>query len=184
MQPEKPVDMSVETRISNAITPTRSLWFYTATATIPVILIVGVILFTRIRGTRLALLTALGAVASAVGLGRLLYELTLDVAGAPEYRLPIWSVFYLIVYVISFFTFVFFALHIESPGTHFSGFSKEGTRFAFVDALYTSMWYYLGAAPDASITVGTQRGRMLTVVEGLISMFINVVIITKFVNAF
>ena len=175
---------TVSTRISNAITPNRSLWFYTATATIPVILIVGVILLTNIRGTRLALLTILGAIASVVGLGRLLYELTLDVAGSPEYRLPIWSVFYLIVYVISFFTFVFFAMHLNAPETHFSGFSKDGTRFAFVDALYTSMWYYIGAAPDASITVGTQQGRMLTVVEGLISMFINVVIITKFVSTF
>lgn len=175
---------TVSARLEAALTPQRSLLFYTATATIPVILIVGVILLTRIRGTRLALLTALGAVASAVGLGRLLYELTLDVAGEPAYKLPIWSVFYLIVYVISFFTFVFFALHIESPGTHFGGFSREGARFAFVDALYTSMWYYIGSAPDGSITVGTQRARMLTVVEGLISMFINVVIITKFVSAF
>ena len=75
-------------------------------------------------------------------------------------------------------------MHLNAPETHFSGFSKDGTRFAFVDALYTSMWYYIGAAPDASITVGTQQGRMLTVVEGLISMFINVVIITKFVSTF
>jgi hypothetical protein len=175
---------AVSKRLENAVIPQRSLLFYTATATLPVILIVGVILLTNIRGTRLVILTILGAIASAVGLSRLLYELTLDVAGAPEYKLPIWSVFYLIVYVISFFTFVFFAMHLESPGYHFGGFSKEGARFAFVDALYTSMWYYIGSAPDSSITVGTQRARMLTVIEGLISMFINVVIITKFVSAF
>lgn len=175
---------AVSTKVKDAIVPQRSLWFYTATATVPVILIVGVILLTKIRGVRLALLTSLGAVASAIGLGRLLYELTLDVAGAPEYKLPIWSVFYLIVYVVSFFTFVFFAMHIDNPGVHFGGFSGEGTRFAFVDSLYTSMWYYIGSAPDGSIKVKTQRARMLTVVEGLISMFINVVIITKFVSAF
>jgi hypothetical protein len=175
---------AVSVRLQDAIVAQRSLWFYTATSTIPVILIVGVILLTKIRGVRLALLTMIGAIISVIGLSRLLYELTLDVAGSPEYKLPIWSVFYLIVYVVSFFTFVFFAMHLDNPGTHFGGFSGEGARFAFVDSLYTSMWYYIGSAPDGSIKVKTQRARMLTVVEGLVSMFINVVIITKFVSAF
>ena len=171
------------TKLNLALQPTRSLLFYTLTATLPLVLIVAVLLFTKLDGTSLVTLSLLGAVTGIVGFGRLLYETTLDIAGYPEYNLPIWSVFYLIVYLVSTFTFLIFAMHVGSPGYFFGGFGTNN-KVAFLDALYISLTDYIGQSPDSAFQLRTQSARFLTVGQGVLSMFLNVVIITKFVSAF
>jgi len=169
--------------LARAMQPTRSLLFYTVTATLPLVLISAVLLFTHIDGTALITLSLLGAVTGVVGFGRLLYETTLDIAGYPDYKLPIWSVLYLIVYLVSTFTFLFFAMHISSPGRFFGGFGTNNTE-AFLDAIYVSLCDYIGQSPDPSVGLKTQGTRFLAIGQGVLSMFLNVVIITKFVSAF
>jgi hypothetical protein len=169
--------------LAAAIVPTRSVLFYTLTATIPLIVITIVLLFFRLSRPTLRFLAILGCITGVIGLGRLLYELTLDVAGFPAYKLPIWSVFYLIIYLVSAFAFLFFALHIDAPDRYFAGFNTKNPKIAYLDALYLSLCDYIGTSPDG-IRMNTQTSRYLTVTQGLLSMFINVVIITKFVNVF
>lgn len=171
-------------RLSAAITPTRSMLFYTLTATLPILVITAVILFTRIRGTTLIAVSLIGSITSLIALGRILYDLILDIAGSPDYKMPIWAIFYMIVYVVTGFAYLYFAMHLAAPLKHFGGFNMTGARQSFLDALYSSLWYYIGAAPDAAVTINTQTARMLTVSQGVLSMFINVVIITKFVGTF
>jgi hypothetical protein len=171
------------TKFEQAYTATRSLLFYNLTATLPLIVIAGILLFTNIRGTSLVLLSVLGAITSAVGMGRLLYELTYDIVGDKTFRLPVWSVFYLIIYLISFFAFVIFAMTLRAPGYYFKGFSGSNAKIDFLDSLYMSLCGYIGLSPDG-LEARTQSSRFLTAGGGLISMFINVVIITKFVNTF
>lgn len=171
------------TKLTLAMQPTRSLLFYTLTATIPLVLISAVLLFTKVDGTSLVTLSLLGAVTGIVGFGRLMYETTLDIAGYPDYKLPIWSVFYLIVYLVSTFAFLFFALHVGSPGRFFGGFGTNN-KTAFLDSLYLSLSDYIGMTPDPSFTLNTQSARFLAVGQSALSMFLNVVIITKFVSSF
>jgi hypothetical protein len=173
-----------DTTFATALLPSRSLLFYTLTATLPIIAIATALLFLRLHPTALMFLSVVGAAVSAGALGRILIDLTLDIAGYPDYRLPVWAVFYLIVYVAVFFTFVYFAMHLSAPGLYFGGISEGNPRVAFVDALYMSLANYINAAPDPTVIVRTQSGRYLAVLQGYISMFINVVIITKFVNSF
>ena len=178
------MDNTARAKLAAAVTPTRSLLFYTLTATIPIVVITMVLLF--MKGTshkNLALLSILGAITGLVGLGRLLYELTLDIAGFPTRTLPIWSVFYLIVYLVSGFSFLFFGYHMASPGKYFGGF-ENGPKPAFLDSLYLSLCNYIGVSPFGDISVKNQGMRFATVIQGVVSMFINVVIITKFVNTF
>ena len=177
-----PETEAASAKLTLAMTPTRSLLFYTLTSTIPIIVISAVLLFTKVQGSALVTLSLLGALTSLVGFGRLMYETTLDIAGYPDYALPIWSVLYLIVYLVSGFTFVFFAMHVGNPGLFFSGFSSNA-KSAFLDALYLSLSDYIGMSPDASFGVKTQSARFLTVGQGVLSMFLNVVIITKFVSS-
>lgn len=173
-----------QAKLDAAVTPTRSLLFYTLTATIPIAVITLVLLFMKDMSRKnLALLSVLGAVTGLVGLGRLLYDLTRDVAGFPDSKLPVWSVFYLIVYLISGFSFLFFGYHMAAPGQYFAGF-EDGPKPAFLDSLYLSLCNYIGVAPFGSIGVKTQGMRFATVIQGVVSTFINVVIITKFVNTF
>jgi hypothetical protein len=171
-------------KLDAAVTPTRSLLFYTLTATIPIVVITSVLLFMRLSQENLQILASIAALTSLVGLTRLLYDMTLDVAGYPDYRLPIWSVFYLIIYLISGFAFLFFAMHLGSPGYYFGGLDIKNPKLAFLDVNYISLSNYINATPDASITFNTRAPRFMSVIQGMISMFINVVIITKFVNAF
>ena len=171
-----------ELKLTAAMQSTRSLLFYTLTATLPLVILSGVLLFTNIGGSTLITLSLLAAMTSIVGFGRLLYETTLDIAGYPEYKLPVWSVFYLIIYLISAFAFLFFAMHIGSPGRFFGGFGTSNKE-AFIDALYVSLCDYIGQSP-ASFELKTQGSRFLAVGQGAVSMFLNVVIITKFVSAF
>ena len=140
--------------------PKRDLSFFTLTAFIP-IAIMAALLLMRFTGKFLTGVSILCAMVAAVGFGRLLYETTLDVAGYPDYQLPVWAVLYLVLYLISGFTFVFLAL---GPGS-------------FSDALYMSLVSYVG-----NPTGGPYRFNEIT--ETLLSMFVNVVVITKFVSAF
>lgn len=175
---------AAQKKLDAAITPTRSLVFYTLTATLPILVITGVLLFWRSIGrTGLVTLATVGAIAGLVGLGRLLYDMTLDIAGFPDYKLPIWAVFFLIVYLISGFAFFFFGVHMAAPGGSFNGFMAD-PRGAFLDATYLSLCNYIAISPDPSITIKTQGMRYATVIQGAVSLFINLVIITKFVNAF
>jgi hypothetical protein len=107
---------------------------------------------------------------------------TLDVAGFPDYQLPVWSVFYLIIYVVSAFCFIIFALHTVSPGTYFDGLAT-GSKEGFLDALYMSLIGYVGIT-DGGFVAKTRGARFLGVGQAVLSMFINVVIITKFVTTF
>jgi hypothetical protein len=175
---------SATVKLDAAVTPTRSLLFYTVTATVPIVVITSVLLFMHLsRGTLQALAT-IAALTSLVGMSRLLYDMTLDVAGYPDYKLPIWSVFYLIIYLISGFAFLFFAMHLDAPGYYFGGLSVANPKLAFLDVNYISLSNYINATPDASITFKTRSPRFMSVIQGALSLFINVVIITKFVNTF
>lgn len=171
------------TTLNAALMPNRSVLFYTLTATLPLVAISVALLFFRLSRSNLRLLALLGFITGIIGLGRLLYELTLDVAGFPDYKLPIWSVFYLITYLVSAFSFLFFALHIDAPDRYFTGFHTTNPKIAYLDALYVSLCDYIGTTPDG-IAMKTQASRFLTVTQGVLSLFINAVIITKFVNAF
>jgi hypothetical protein len=174
--------MEPSVKLTAAMQTTRSLLFYTLTATLPLVIITAILLFTRLKGTALVALSLIGALCGIVGFGRLLYETTLDIAGYPDYKLPIWSVFYLIVYLISAYAFLTFALHVGNPGYFFEGFPASD-KAAFLDALYISSCSYIGRSPDTFL-MKTQTARFLSVSQGILSMFLNVVIITKFVNAF
>lgn len=171
-------------KLSDAVIPKRSLLVFTLTATLPIIVITAILFLTPVRGRALAALALIGAITGFYGLGRLLYEITLDIAGYPDFKLPVWAVFYLIVYVISAFAFLFFGLHLSAPGAFFTGFKGDRPEGAFLDALYISLCDYIGVTPDVSFTFRTRGTRFLTVIQGVISLFINVVIIAKFVNTF
>jgi hypothetical protein len=160
----------------------RSLLFYTLAATLPILILSASLLFTSAGSRTLVGLSILGCITGLVAFGSLLYETALDLAGDSELILPIWSVVYLIIYLISVFTFLFFGMHIGNPGRFFGGFQGEPNG-AFIDALYMSLAGYVGIPPD-SITLKTQGVRFLTVGQSAVSMLISLVIITKFVSSF
>jgi hypothetical protein len=175
--------LDANARLQAAVVPARSVLFYTLTATLPLIAIAAVLLFTHVDGRGLLVLSVLGAIVGFIGLGRLLYEIVLDVAGFPDYTLPIWSVFYLIVYVISSFAFLFYALIRSAPDVYFDGVSRDA-KMGYLDALYLSLSNYIGVTPDPAITTPARAARFLSVGQGTMALFINLVIITKFVNTF
>lgn len=175
---------SASSKLQAAVVPVRSVLFYTLTATLPIVILSALLLFTRARGPWLAFLGIIGSVVGFASLGRLLYELTLDIAGFPDYKLPVWTVLYLIVYVVSAFAFLFFALHTAAPGYYFRGFSETSPRIAYVDALYVSLCNFVGMSPDAAFGTPHQSSRFLCVTQALMAMFVNAVVITKFVSSF
>jgi hypothetical protein len=176
------ITLQANATLSAALVPTRSLSFYTMTASLPILVIAAVLLFTPLKGRWLTGLSVVGALVGILGLGRLLYDVTLDVAGFPDYQLPVWSVFYLIIYVVSAFCFIIFAVHTSSPGVYFGGIDSSN-QSAFLDALYMSLIGYVGIS-DASFVAKERFSRFLGVGQAIVSMFINVVIITKFVTTF
>jgi hypothetical protein len=154
-------------------------------ATVPLLLITGILLvFPRLGRSWLLLLAGLGGLVAAVGFGRVLTTVVYDIAGIPDYALPVWAVLYLVVQLVLFFTFVFFGLHLGAPGRFVRGFSTESTGGAFLDAMYLSLTNYISVSPDPTISAPHLAARYLTVAQGLLSLFVNVVIITKFVNTF
>jgi len=170
--------------LHTATVGSRDVLLYTWLAAIPLIIMIMLILFWP-RGDAwwLVGMTSVGAITSLYGLVRLLRELVLDVAGFPDFKLPVWSVIYLILYVILGFAYLYFGLFWTAPGRYVKGF-KSSDSGAFVDALYLSCCSFLAIPVDRGISLVGNTGRFLTVGQGLISMFINLVIITKFVNAF
>jgi hypothetical protein len=179
-----PTPQSPKQTLDSAVTPTRSLLFYTVTATVPLIIVIAALLFLPLSLKALGFLSAVAAAVAIGAMGRLVHDMTLDIAGYPDFKLPIWAVGYLVVYLISAFAFGSFALHSLRPGRYFVGFHMTEPRAAFLDALYLSLCNYIGSSPDASIGLANRLTRYMSVSEGLIAMFVNVVIITKFVNAF
>jgi hypothetical protein len=179
-----------EEKVATAVTGPKDaaglqrLLEFAVEATLPLLLIVGALLFVRDRRILLGMSTV-GAVLSMVGFGRLLYNVTYDIAGSPDFALPVWAVLYLVVYLVMFFAFVFFGLHLWSPGRYVGGLlAVTPPSRAFLDSLYLSLTNYISVPPDPSLTLRTPLPRFLSVAEGLLSMFVNVVIITKFVNTF
>jgi hypothetical protein len=162
--------------------PQRSLFFYTLTSVGPLVVFAILLLFMGLRPTNLVIPAAMCALVSMGGFWTLLYEITFDIAGVPEYKLPVWAVFYLVIYLLSGFAFVIFALHSANPGTFISGMAMD-SKAAFLDALYLSMSNYIGVSPDVSFSAKTQGARFLAVTQGILSVFLNVVIITKFVSS-
>jgi len=162
--------------------PQRSLFFYTLTSVGPLVAFAILLLFSGLRPTNLVIPATMCALVSMVGFVTLLYETTFDIAGFPEYKLPVWAVFYLVIYLLSGFAFVIFALHSANPGTFISGMATD-SKAAFLDALYLSMSNYIGVSPDVSFSAKTQGARFLAVTQGILSVFLNVVIITKFVSS-
>lgn len=177
------VQVGATAKLSQAVTPTRSLLFYTLTAALPVAVIVACLLFFCLPRPVLGGLSVLGAIVSAGACGKLLYDLTLDVAGFPDFKLPVWAVFYLVVYIVMFFTFVFFALHLTMPDVYLGGIGGS-PQLAFLDTLYLSLSNYLNAMPDPTVIVKGRTSRFLAMTQAMMSMFVNIVIITKFVNTF
>ena len=175
--------ISAITKLNQAFTPHRSLLFYTLTSVLPLVAISAILLFTKSSGGTLAVIASLCALVSLTGFLILSYELVYDIAGHPDYRLPIWAVIYLFVYLVSGFAFVIFALHVGGPGHYFGGVATSDKEALF-DALYLSISNYIGISPDPSFTARTQSSRFLSVGQGLLSMFLNVVIIAKFVGSF
>jgi hypothetical protein len=175
--------LGASAKLSQAVTPSRSLLFYTLAAALPVAVVVACVLFFRLPRPVLGFLTGVGAIVSAGACGKLLYDLTMDVAGFPDYKLPVWAVFYLIVYVVMFFAFVFFTLHLVMPDVYLGGIGGD-QELAFLDTLYLSLSNYLNASPDPSVTVKGRTARFLAIIQSMMSVFVNIVIITKFVNTF
>jgi hypothetical protein len=182
-EPRLPVKKEATDKLNMAIMPQRSLQFYTLIATLPVVAIVATLLMTQVRGTPLMVIAAMAAVACFVGFVTLLYEITFDIAGYPDYRLPVWSVIYLIVYLINGFAFTIFAMNTVMPGRWITGVATD-EKIALLDSLYISMSNYIGVAPDPSFSSKSQSARFLSAGQGMVSMFLNVVIITKFVSSF
>jgi hypothetical protein len=175
-------ERTADAKISAAIIPTRSLWTYTLTATLPIAVVAALLLFGAPRAWS-AMAAVIAAGVSMVAFWRLLYEMTYDIAGFPEYKLPVWSVLYLIVYLISGFAFTIFALASSFVGDFVGGISSN-PKTSFLDSLYLSLSNYIGVAPDASFSWKSQGARFLSVTQGVLSMFLNIVVITKFVSAF
>lgn len=171
-------------KLSSAIAPSRSLLFYTVTATVPLVIVIAALLLLHLSMRALGFISAIAAAIAVGALGRLVHDLTLDIAGYPDFKLPIWAVGYLVVYLVTGFAFSYFAIHALWPGKNFVGFHSMDPRAAFLDALYLSLCNYIGSSPDASIGLASRLTRYMSVSEGLLAMFVNVVIITKFVNAF
>ena len=182
-EPRLTVKKEETTKLNMAIMPQRSLLFYTLTATLPVALILATLLLTQIRGTPLAMIAAIAATTCFVGFVTLLYEITFDIAGYPDYRLPVWSVMYLIVYLINGFAFTIFAMNTVMPGQWIKGVATD-EKTALFDSLYISISNYIGVTPDPSFSSTSHAARFLSVGQGMVSMFLNVVIITKFVSSF
>jgi len=177
------VKKTAKAKLDLAIMPQRSLLFYTLTAALPITVILATLLLTQIRGPSLAMIAAIAAVACFVGFVTLLYEITFDIAGYPDYRLPVWSVLYLIVYLINGFAFTIIAMTTVMPGQWIKGVAID-EKTALLDSLYISMSNYIGVTPDPSFSSTSQSARFLSAGQGMVSMFLNVIIITKFVSSF
>jgi len=177
-------DYQAQQNFNEVIIGQRDLSSLTTLVAVPIIFTVIFLLWRpSSRTIWLILIAILGSTISFFGLGKLLWELTLDIAGFPSFKLPIWSVVYLIIYIIMAFAYLYFGLYFTAPDKYIRGFGEEADT-AFIDSLYLSLCSFLSVSPDPSISIPSQGVRFLTVGQGLLSMFINAVIITKFVSSF
>ena len=152
-------------------------------ATLPLVIILGLLLLTSIGGKPLGYLSLAGGIVVLIALLKLLHDLVYDIAGYPDYKMPVWTVLYSILYIIEGFTFLFFGLHLVSPSAHYTGIAT-GMGAAFLDSLYLSLARTFAIPPEASFQAKSQVARFLPVIQGGLVMFLNIVIITKFVTAF
>jgi hypothetical protein len=152
-------------------------------AFVPLAIILGLILLTSVRGRILGVLALAAGLVVVIALLKLLHDLVYDIAGYPDYKMPVWTVLYSILYIIEGFTFLFFGLHLVSPSVHYTGIAPD-TAAGFLDCLYLSLARTFGISPEASFQAKSQAARFLPVIQGGLTMFLNIVIITKFVTAF
>jgi hypothetical protein len=166
-----------------AFVETRDLSYFMISAIAPIVVILGLILLTSVGGRTLGYIVIAGGIVVLVALLKLIHDLVYDIAGFPDYKMPVWTVLYSILYIIEGFTFLFFGLHLVAPSVHFKGIAT-GSSTAFLDCLYLSLARTFGVPPEASFQATSQLARFLPVLQSGLMMFLNIVIITKFVTAF
>jgi hypothetical protein len=164
-----------------AFIETRDLSYFMLSAFVPLAIILGLILLTSVRGRILGVLALAAGLVVVIALLKLLHDLVYDIAGYPDYKMPVWTVLYSILYIIEGFTFLFFGLHLITPKAHFMGIGNES---GFVDCLYLSLARTFAVSPEASFRAKSQVALFLPVLQSGIMMILNIVIITKFVTAF
>lgn len=151
-----------------AFVETRDLSYFMYSALVPLVVLLGLLLLTPLRGSTLGALSLVAGLVALAALLKLLHDLVYDIAGYPDYKMPVWTVLYSILYIVEGFTFLFFGLSLMEH----KGIDAEKE---FVDCLYLSLARTFGMPPEPSFLPVLQSGLM---------MFLNIVIITKFVTAF
>jgi hypothetical protein len=177
------VNEKAHATLQAAFVETRDLNYFMISAIAPIVVILGVVLLTSIGGKILGYLSLAGGVIVLLALLKLLHDLVYDIAGFPDYKMPVWTVLYSILYIIEGFTFLVLGLHLVAPSVHFKGIAT-GSASAFLDCLYLSLARTFGVPPEASFQTTSQLARFLPVLQSGLMMFLNIVIITKFVTAF
>jgi hypothetical protein len=177
------VNEKAQATLQAAFVETRDLSYFMLSAILPLVVILGAVLLTSVGGRTLGYIVITGGIIVLVALLKLLHDLVYDIAGFPDYKMPVWTVLYSILYIIEGFTFLVLGLHLVAPSVHFKGIAS-GTTEALLDCLYLSLARTFGIPPEASFQATSQMARFLPVIQGGIMMFLNIVIITKFVTAF
>ena len=176
------VNQAAQATFNKAFLQSRDLNFYLLSALIPLVVVVGLVLFTSMHRTLLGAASLIAGIVVTAALFTLLHDLVYDIAGYPDYKMPVWTILYSILYVIEGFTFLFFGLHSIQPGVNYTGI-KDGQE-GLVDCLYLSLARTFNVVPEGDIRPKTQVARFLPLLQSGMMMFLNVVIITKFVSAF
>ena len=178
-------NQTAQATFNDAFLQSRDLSFYLLSAVIPATVVLGLILFASLHRTLLGAVSLIAGIVVTVALITLIHDLVYDIAGYPDYKMPVWTILYSILYVIEGFTFLFFGLHLIQPGVNYTGIGT-GTHLqeGLVDCLYLSLARTFGVVPEGDIRPKTQVARFLPLLQSGMMMFLNVVIITKFVSAF
>ena len=179
-------NQTAQSTFNDAFLQTRDLNFYLLSAVIPAAVVLGLVLFTSVSSsvhrTLLGAASLIAGIVVTAALFILLHDLIYDIAGYPDYKMPVWTILYSILYVIEGFTFLFFGLHSIQPGVNYVGI-EDGQK-GLVDCLYLSLARTFNVVPEGGIEPKTQLARFLPLLQSGMMMFLNVVIITKFVSAF
>jgi len=177
------VDAKAHATLQAAFVETRDLSYFMISAVAPIVIILGLVLLTSVGGKPLGYLSLAGGIIVLLALLKLLHDLVYDITGYPDYKMPVWTILYSILYIIEGFTFLVFGLTLVAPSVHYKGISP-GISDAFLDCLYLSLARTFSVPPEASFQGLSQVARFLPVIQGGTMMFLNIVIITKFVTAF
>lgn len=161
-----------EVTYSAAVNPTRNLTFFTLTAFAPMLILTGALLLGVTSKSILAVICLICSLVAGVGLVRLLYEILLDISGYPDYKLPVWSVVYLLMYIVSGFTAIYYFLD-----------QKDGKKGLPSEKFYNSLFHGIEGYLGQPYT-GDQSNRFISITQNLLSALVHAVIITKFVSAF